>query len=217
MDDKRWNLTEIYNLQESEKMALFKKKAKLKSKNKVTIFEDDPEAYGYKWDHNEGDCIYEGDEDRIGWFSEGRDFELESELENVREYFKTHKGPFIMFGYNGLWDGRHYGGDIIEDFDDFYKKAICHDYDHMLTLYDEDGDFIVKVSHHDGTNIFVIREMTKKGREYYRRHEDNYDFGVNEFSKIAHGKGYTKRMNFAAEMYGSPSTRDSKGRFVKRK
>lgn len=189
----------------------------LVSRDKRTVYVDDPEYYGYEWD-GKGDYVQydEDDEEKEypHYWSYGDEFD--TEMEFVKEYMGRHDGPFVMYGTIGLWDGAaRTGGRIIRNFDEF-GDAIRPRYPHELYIYDEDGDLHIIIGHHDGTHHMVMRELSKRGAEYYDRHASYSGYlDSDEFTRIATQKGYTKRMNFADEMYGKiPKRKNTASRNV---
>lgn len=180
-----------------------KKSGPLASMDKRTVYVDDPEYYGYRYDGS-GDYVQYDEDDyereNPHYWSWGDEFD--TEMEFVKEYMAKHDGPFVMYGTVGLWDGRRVGGRIIRDFDDF-ADAIRPNYMHDLEIYDEDGDLHIVISHHDGRHHMVMRELSRRGRAYYDRHASYSGLlGPDELERVATQKGYTRRMNFADEMYG---------------
>ncbi len=186
-----------------------KRRGPLVSRDKRTVYVDDPEYYGYEYD-GRGDYVQYDEDD------EGREYprlwsygdEFDDEMSFVEEYMRKHDGPYIMYGTVGLWDGGRVGGRIVRDFDDF-GDAISPNYAHELEIYDEDGDLHIVISHHDGRHHMVMRELTAKGRAWYDKHATYSGYlDADEISHLATTRGYTKRMNFADEMYGKiPKTK----------
>lgn len=87
----------------------------------------------------------------------------EDEHERLKDFFTGH-GYFMIRGYVGRWDGRHAAGYVFNDFDDAFYKAV-KDCDYVK-LWDENGRFYLKCSHHDGTNLFEIKRINYKAYEF---------------------------------------------------
>ena len=104
------------------------------------------------------------DYDRLNW---------EDEYERLREFFNVH-GHFIIRGCVGRWDGTYSAGYVFDNFDDmFYKATKDCDY---IKMWDENGHFYLKCSHHDGTNLFEIKRLSDKGYEFI----DNWEYDWND-------------------------------------
>lgn len=68
---------------------------------------------------------------------------------------------FVCSGTLGLWDGTYEGGGVLKNRKDF--MSLLDGY----TIVDDDGGRLLVTSiHHDGTNQFELRRLTKLGREY---------------------------------------------------
>lgn len=91
--------------------------------------------------------------------------------EQLKEFFNGH-GYFIICGCVGRWDGKHTAGYVFNNFDDMFFKA-TRDCDY-IKMWDENGHFYLKCSHHDGTNLFQIKRLSYKGYEFIDKWE--YDW-----------------------------------------
>ena len=124
----------------------------------------------------------------------------EEEKERLKDFFKGSR--WILQGYTGTWRGAARGGFIFNDFMDAYYKATkdC-DYVH---IYDENGHFYIKCSHHDGTNLYEIKEVTADGIEYLERWENNLnDKRTEEYVHDMVMLKYSRLPHFANKVYGS--------------
>lgn len=101
-------------------------------------------------------------QDNINW---------EDEHEQLKDFF-TGNGHFMIRGYVGRWDGRHAAGYVFDDFDDMFYKAV-KDCDY-IKMWDENGHFYLKCSHHDGTNLFEIKRISSKGYDFIDNWNYNY-------------------------------------------
>lgn len=99
-------------------------------------------------------------QDNINW---------EDEHERLKDFF-TGNGYFMIRGYVGRWDGRHAAGYVFDDFDDMFYQAV-KDCDY-IKMWDENGRFYLKCSHHDGTNLFEIKRINQKAYEFI----DNWSY-----------------------------------------
>lgn len=92
-------------------------------------------------------------EDDINW----DDFKSE-----YKEYFNTNY--FVVKANLGRWNGCFNSGKILTSgWSDFVK--IIGKYDN-ISIVDNNGHLEVVGRHHDGTDYFEIRELTRKGDEY---------------------------------------------------
>ncbi len=130
-----------------------------------------------------------------------------AELEN---HFNN---KIIAFGSVGRWNGVYDGGKVFNNFKDAYW-AMTKDCDYVK-IYDENGHLFIHCSHHDGSCSFEIKELTKKGEEYFDRWEYSYD---NRSERDCHNqiiKRYSKIPNFVHKVYGckvreyEPTTKES--------
>lgn len=132
------------------------------------------------------DEIYTANE--ISW-SEAR-----SEMQN---FFKFDEDKYLLKGYAGTWRGQQDGGSIIENWNTLAKAWANGDYG--LKIYDEGGKFVIEETHHDGTNHWEVKKLTKKGEAYLNRHE--YDDPRTLHEKLW-SKGYSVNLHFAKKVYG---------------
>ena len=114
--------------------------------------------------------------------------------------FIQKNDSFLLMGTVGLWTGRHAGGFIFSDIDELSKAWTNCDY---IEFYDENGHLYLRCSHHDGTNLYEIKKISKQGMEYYSDKIDNDD----ENEKGIHQRMfscnfYTMLPHFAHDVYG---------------
>lgn len=92
-------------------------------------------------------------DDDINWDVFKREYE---------KYFNTHN--FVCKASLGRWNGRFNSGKILTSgWSDFLKIIGKYDY---ISIVDNNGHLEVVGRHHDGTDYFEIRELTRKGDEY---------------------------------------------------
>lgn len=126
------------------------------------------------------------------------------EVERINELFN---GKIIVLGTTEQWTGKQSGGQIYNSWSDFISD-FGEDCDYFK-LWDENGHFFVKCSHHDGTNICEIKPVTKAGEEYYdswyydvasirRCGDKEYDV----IEKMFNSSKYSHVPNFAHKFYG---------------
>ena len=124
----------------------------------------------------------------------------ECEKERLEQFFNDGS-EYILQGYVGTWRGAAQAGFIFNDFMDAYCRATkdC-DYVH---IYDENGHFYIKCSHHDGTNLYEIKRITERGLAYFDRWEQNLnDKRTEEHIHNMIMKNYSEAPHFAYHVYG---------------
>ena len=121
-------------------------------------------------------------------------------IERLKDFF-DNGSKWILQGYTGTWRGAARGGFIFDNFMDAYYKATKHcDY---LHIYDENGHFFIQCSHHDGTNLYEIKEVTTNGIEYLERWEDDWnDKRTEEHIHDMIMRNYSRLPHFANKVYG---------------
>lgn len=150
------------------------------------------------------DCGWVDSEDEITdakleqWRYEEMETDWENEKEMLVDYFKDKIVGF--FGEIGRWDGTYKAGNIGEFMDLFYKAMTDCDY---FKFYDINGHLYLTCSHHDGTNCFEIKEVTRKGYQYLNRWEYSWDDKRTE--EYIHNQifnRYSKLPRFAQKVFG---------------
>ena len=106
---------------------------------------------------------------------------------------------FIVFGAFGRWDGPVHGGCIVETVDDLAKFLSFRGI-HYDRFVDNDGELEITQSHHDGSNHYVLRKLSRKGLQRYRNHLANVGQSDGELiASLATVEGYTKKARIAKE------------------
>ncbi len=97
------------------------------------------------------------------WCCEEAQVNWENDMDNIK-CEKRYNVPVICAGYLGLWDGRHpIYAKRFESVGDAIMACMGRDIEQMDVEY-VDGAIIVHAYHHDGTNIFEICALNKKGQ-----------------------------------------------------
>ena len=115
-------------------------------------------------------------------------------------------GMFLAVGICGRWNGSFAGGFTFDSWDSLARQ-LFKDCDYFK-FWDENGHFYIQCAHHDGTHSVEIRQLTRKGIEYY----DNWNYGPwsdKRFERQIHEKlfedsHYSHLIHFAHRMYGCP-------------
>ena len=110
------------------------------------------------------------------------------------EFMNGH--TFILQGEIGTWMGQMAGGFTFDSFNELSKAWKHCDY---IKVYDENGHFYIECSHHDGTNFYEVRKLSKKGEEYLNNHY--YDDKRELHNKLMKNP-YSVLPNYAHEVYG---------------
>lgn len=129
----------------------------------------------------------------------------EADKERLTAFFENR--ACILCGCVGRWNGNFSAGTVFYDFMKmFYTAAKDCDY---WKIWDENGHFYMKCSHHDGTNIFEIKEITDKGISLLGNWEYNYDDPRTEeeiHSTIFNNNFYSRLLHFAHTVFGCRKT-----------
>lgn len=128
--------------------------------------------------------------------------EWADEQQNLSTFFRGES--WLAVGSVGRWTGAHAAGTVFDNWDDFFHGA-TRDCDYW-EIWDENGHLFLRCSHHDGTNEFEIKRLSRRGVEVLENWEYNDDprteaeihavlFRCNLFSGLPH---------FAHTVYGCP-------------
>lgn len=122
---------------------------------------------------------------------------FDTEWEELTRFFDGK--TVIFFGSLGLWTGRHAAGKIGTFEDLFHKAMIDCEY---LKIYDDRGHLFLQCSHHDGTNVFEIKTLTRAGIDYMDRWEYSTDRRTERDAHEQVIKRYSRLPRFADTVYG---------------
>lgn len=101
-------------------------------------------------------------DDYYDWMHRITDENYESDMENIADC-KAYKVPVCVNGTLGLWYGKVDTCTFVYDcVADAIANCIGNDAQDVDIFYDN-GHIEVQVHHHDGTNIFDIYALSKKG------------------------------------------------------
>lgn len=96
----------------------------------------------------------------------------QDESERLTDFFTGH-GSFLIRGYVGRWDGDFAAGAVFDNWESMFADA-TKDCDYVK-IWDENGHFYLKCSHHDGTNLFEIKRLSDAGYSFIDNWEYNWD------------------------------------------
>lgn len=116
-----------------------------------------------------------------------REFDFDDFLGNLK-YSTATADRYVITGYFGGWRGtRSIVPSVVptSDWREFWAKFAVSSSFEMHVGYDKDGLF-VKIFHHDGTCLYRIREMNRRGENYLarcaERGEDPVELGSDKYS-----------------------------------
>lgn len=124
--------------------------------------------------------------------------------EELKEFFDNDDSEWILVGSCGRWDGTYPGGFVFSSFDEMHQR-VSEDCDYWR-FWDENGHFYGSCTHHDGTNSFEIKKLTKRGEAFfhnweYAYHDKRYECSEAECHKKLFEK-YSVLPNFCHKVYG---------------
>lgn len=134
---------------------------------------------------------------------------VECDWENVSSHLKNcfSSGKFLLVGEAGRWNGTFACGKVLDGFDEVEKAWCCNDY-MDVEIYDvcKGGhyEFHVKGHHQDGTDHWIIKELTNRGVEYFEKWESNWDDKRTEeeiHQILWNNSHYTKNVEFTKRYY----------------
>lgn len=150
-------------------------------KTKTTVFYNDTETTSFEATKN---YLFESFAEEEGWVSidEIPDCVVYHEMDEERrrewEDFKAdmeyvfNKDCYLLTGTCGRWDGPAQGGKFIHNFDDLMECIRHLDY---VKFYDENGHFYIRGYHHDGSDSYEMKKLTRKGYEFADRNYFAHD------------------------------------------
>lgn len=131
---------------------------------------------------------------------QNRNLEIfEYELENFENSLET--SSFIAYGDVGLWHGVYRGYkkfNSLKSAIDFITRD-CNYY----KIFDINGSFRVVAACHDGRHCITIKNITKKGEEYFERWKESYSDSRKEvyvYEQIINK--YSRHLHFGNKVYG---------------
>jgi hypothetical protein len=126
-------------------------------------FQFEYESYEDWCDINDEEPQGEDSEDFYNWCEEESANQFNEDMDNIR-CCKEYNVPCLINGSLGLWWGKPTIAPVrCESVYDAVKKCMDGNYDKQVEVAYNDGKIEVKVAHHDGTNVFTITALSKKG------------------------------------------------------
>lgn len=94
-------------------------------------------------------------------------------------------GNYLAIGTCGRWDGTYDGGFVFKTFKELMSRFEDCVY---FKIWIENNHFYVKGSHHDGTDMVEVKEITERGLQYY----ENWNYGSDDRTeREVHRKMFT--------------------------
>ena len=110
-----------------------------------------------------------------GWLNKETEINREDFFANLKYSKNVNEYPCYIIGHLGLWWGNpEIKGVICDTLTEAIHKCMDGAQD-IEIISDNDGEVTVKGHHHDGTNVFYIRPLTKEGIKEY---ETNGEYAV---------------------------------------
>ena len=119
------------------------------------------------------------------------DFESDFDfLSNTLKEIDNYFDGFVARGSLGLWNGTRLGYKFLNKLEEVY--SFLEDYTKIVVNF-KTGMVEIQTIHHDGTNIFKIKGISKRGFDFFNNHY--YDFSDFDLcQKIFDTKGLTKKI-----------------------
>ena len=142
-------------------------------KTKTTVFYDDADISSFNSVKN---YLFETFAEEEGWVSKDEipDCVVQHEIdeEQRREWddfisdmdYVLSKDAYLLTGTCGRWNGPAEGGKFIRNTDDLIKCIQHLDY---IKVIDENGHLKIYGYHHDGSDSYELKKLTKKDIENY--------------------------------------------------
>lgn len=172
--------------------------------NEIPIDENIRQDYRDLWDEiyeetdGKGEDLSDYDLDMFIAKELGIDYD--TELENISWHEKEHGiKTYVVVASLGLWNGTFDGGKIITGMTETIQK--CIDNMDYIDIFYKNNQMCIKCVHHDGTNMFYIRELTTAGREYAEKHEWDMDERTLH-QRLFTSSRYSHKVSLFPDMYG---------------
>ena len=118
---------------------------------------------------------------------------FEAEMKRLLE-----KNCYLITGTCGRWDGPARGGQFIRSFLDL-QNVIGHlDY---LKIFDKNGHLYINGIHHDGSDSYEIKRLTRKGYELAESNYFAHDKKLHD--TIMKNSFYSALPNLSEELFGA--------------
>ncbi len=156
---------------------------------KQYLFETFAEEEGWESIDDIEDCIVYHE------IEENEKQEWDSLLSDLQYIFE--KDYYLIMGTCGKWYGPSECGMFIHNTDDLLKFIKHLDY---IKFYDKNGHLYISGYHHDGSDSYEVKRLTKKGYEFADRNYFAHDKALH--STIMNTNFYSALPRLAERLYG---------------
>ena len=176
-------------------------------KNKTYVFYNDMETRSFEATK---DYLFETFAEEEGWLSidEIPDCVVyhEIELEQRSEWddfmadldYIFSKDTYLLTGTCGRWNGPAEAGKFITSKDELLD---CIRHLDFIKFYDKDGRFYISGYHHDGSDSYEMKRLTKKGYEFANNNYFAHDRDLH--TKIMNTNFFSALPRIAERLYGA--------------
>ena len=158
-------------------------------RTKAEIFEEYAEEEGWGTMDDIPDSVVYHEMDEIQ-HTEWDNFVYEMERLFDQDYH-------LLTGTCGRWNGPAEGGKFVRSFDELLDAIRHLDY---MKFYDENGHLYISGYHHDGSDHYEVKRLTKKGYEYADRNYFAHDRQLH--TTIMRNNFYSALPRIAERIYG---------------
>ena len=175
-------------------------------KTKTTVFYNDMDTRGFD---ETKEYLFDTFAEEEGWLSidESPDCVVYHEIELIQrsewddfmadlEYLFS-KDSYLLTGTCGRWNGPAEGGKFVSSTDELLD---CIKHLDFLKFYDQDGHFYITGYHHDGSDFYEMKRLTKKGYELASRNYFAQDRQLHQ--TIMNCNIYSSLPRVATRLYG---------------
>jgi len=137
------------------------------------------------------------------YFQNSIDYEYVTK--EFERFFLNEGNTWILHGNFGRWDGKHECGFIFKTWEELMRHEPMENCDY-IKLYDKEGGLYLECTHHDGTNHYEIKKVTRKGEQLLEKWESNYNDERSErqiHNTIINNNFYSEFPYFVEKMYGT--------------
>ena len=175
-------------------------------KTKTTVFYNDMDAKSFD---ETKEYLFENYAEEEGWLSKDEipdsvvfhEMELMQRSEwddfmaDIEHLFA--KDSFLLTGTCGRWNGPAEGGKFVTTKDELLD---CIKHLDLIKFYDTDGHFYIRGYHHDGSDFYEMKKLTKKGYELASRNYFAIDRQLHQ--TIMNCNIYSSLPRVATRLYG---------------
>lgn len=137
-------------------------------------------------------------EEELWQFCDSLNDEYYNDLISEIDYDERKNGQktYVVLATIGTWMGPRDGGQIITGLAEVFSKCSA-DYN---TYYYKNSQLRITAHHHDGTNIFKVRELTDDGLDYIENHPFLSDRELHE--RLFNNSRYSRMVQLFPKLYG---------------